>query len=98
MENHLLYFCLRYKHKVMKVFSDHVRWLQIKLQNVFFLLLFFLEQKSMASSKPKGFKSWTMATPIRKADNIMSSKAAERGEKGFSPSFEKVKQKCNFFC
>lgn len=44
----------------------------------------------MASSKPKGFKSWTMATPVRKTDNIISSKAVERGLKAFIPSYEKV--------
>lgn len=48
------------------------------------------------SSKPKGFKAWTMAAPIKKPDNIMSSKAAERGEKGFVPSYEKVKHHWNF--
>lgn len=33
-----------------------------------------------------------MATPIRKTDNIMSSEAAERGIKGFIPSYEKVRK------
>lgn len=42
----------------------------------------------------KGAVKWSAAVPIRRPDNIMSSKSRENGDTiGFIPDYEKVREK-----
>lgn len=39
----------------------------------------------------KHLKGWTPAVPLKRPDSIISSEARQEGQKGFIPSYEKVR-------